>query len=56
MLDNSTKFSITNEDADKRLDIVLVKFLPNLSRSSLKKIIELKQVKVNNFTVESSSK
>ena len=56
MLDNSTKFSITNEDADKRLDIVLVKFLPNLSRSNLKKIIELKQVKVNNFTVESSSK
>jgi len=56
MLDNSTKFSITNEDAGKRLDIVLVKFLPNLSRSNLKKIIELKQVKVNNFTVESSSK
>ena len=39
-----------------RLDITLVKFLPSLSRSNLKKIIELKQVKVNSLIVESPSK
>ena len=56
MSDNSTKFLITDQDADKRLDIVLVKLLPDLSRSNLKKIIELKQVKINNSVVESASK
>ena len=56
MPDNSTKFSITDQDAGNRLDIVLVKLLPNLSRSNLKKIIELKQVKINNSVVESASK
>jgi len=56
MPDNSTKFSITDQDAGNRLDIVLVKLLPNLSRSNLKKIIELKQVKINNSIVESASK
>jgi len=56
MSDNSTKFLITDQDADKRLDIVLVKLLPDLSRSNLKKIIELKQVKINNSIVDFSSK
>ena len=56
MSDNSTKFLITDQDAGNRLDIILVKLLPNLSRSNLKKIIELKQVKINNFIVESASK
>ena len=56
MPDNSTKFSITDQDAGNRLDIVLVKLLPNLSRSNLKKIIELKQVKINNSIVVSASK
>ena len=56
MFNNSTKFLITDEDAGKRLDIILVKFLPSLSRSNIKKIIELKQVKVNNFTIVASSK
>ena len=56
MLDNSIKFLITDQEAGNRLDIVLVKFLPNLSRSNLKKIIELKQVKVNSDIVESASK
>ena len=53
---NSTKFLVTDQDAGSRLDITLVKLLPNLSRSNLKKIIELKQVKVNNTIVESPSK
>jgi 23S rRNA pseudouridine1911/1915/1917 synthase len=56
MLDNSIKFLITDQEAGNRLDIVLVKFLPNLSRSNLKKIIELKKVKVNSDIVESASK
>jgi len=56
MSDNSTKFLITDQEAGNRLDIVLVKLLPSLSRSNLKKIIELKQVKINNSTVESPSK
>ena len=56
MSDNSTKFLITNQDAGNRLDLVLVKLLPSLSRSNLKKIIELKQVKINNSIVVSASK
>ena len=56
MSDNSTKFLITDQDADKRRYIVLVKLLPDLSRSNLKKIIELKQVKINNSIVDFSSK
>jgi len=56
MSNNSTKFSIADQDAGNRLDIVLVKFLPNLSRSNIKKIIELKQVKINDSIVESASK
>jgi 23S rRNA pseudouridine1911/1915/1917 synthase len=56
MSDNSIKFLITSQDAGKRLDIALVKLLPSLSRSNLKKIIELKQVKVNNSIVDSASK
>ena len=56
MHNNSTKFLVTDQDAGSRLDITLVKFLPNLSRSNLKKIIELKQVKVNNLTIVSPSK
>ena len=56
MYNNSTKFSISDQDAGSRLDVTLVKFLPSLSRSNLKKIIELKQVKVNNLTIVSPSK
>ena len=51
-----TKFHITEQNAGNRLDIVLTKLLPSLSRSNLKKIIELKQVKINNSIVESASK
>ena len=53
---NSTKFLITNQDEGRRLDIVLVKLIPKLSRSNLKKIIELKLVKVNDFIIKSPSK
>jgi len=56
MSNNSTNFLISGQDAGNRLDVILVKLLPALSRSNLKKIIELKQVKVNNSIVESASK
>ena len=56
MSDNSNKFLITDQDVGNRLDVVLVKLLPNLSRSNLKKIIELKQVKINNSVVVYPSK
>ncbi len=56
MSNNSTKFLITNQEIGSRLDIVLVKLLPSLSRSNLKKIIEAKQVKINNSIIESPSK
>ena len=56
MSDNSTKLLITEEDAGSRLDIVLTKLLPELTRSNLKKIIELNQVKINNIVINSPSK
>ena len=56
MPDNSTKLLITEEDAGSRLDIVLTKLLPELTRSNLKKIIELNQVKINNIIINSPSK
>ena len=56
MSNNSTKFLIEDQDAGNRLDIVLVKLLPGLSRSNLKKIIERKQVKINSSIIVSASK
>ena len=56
MSNNSTKFSIKEEDSKNRLDVVLAKLIPHLTRSNLKKIIELKQVKVNNSVERSPSK
>jgi 23S rRNA pseudouridine1911/1915/1917 synthase len=53
---NSTNFLITESDEDERLDVVLVKFIPSFSRSYLKKIIELKQVKINSLIISSPSK
>ena len=56
MSNNSTKFSIKEEDTGARLDVTLAKLIPDLTRSNLKKIIELKQVKINNFVEKSPSK
>ena len=53
---NIVKFKIENEDSRCRLDVILVKLIPGLTRSNLKKIIKLKQVKVNNFIEVSPSK
>tara|TARA_B110000444_G_scaffold236558_1_gene248516 strand:+ start:387 stop:1370 length:984 start_codon:yes stop_codon:yes gene_type:complete len=56
MSNNSTKLLITEEEAGSRLDIVLTKLLPDVTRSNLKKVIELNQVKINNITIDSPSK
>ena len=56
MSNNSTKFSIKEEDSQKRLDVILAKLIPDLTRSNLKKIIELNQVRINNLVENSPSK
>ena len=56
MSNKLTKFSIKEENSGDRLDITLTKLIPDLTRSNLKKIIELKQVKINNFVEKSPSK
>lgn len=56
MSNNSIKFLANNDEVGQRLDLTLVKRLPDLSRSNLKKIIELKQVKINNSFITSPSK
>ena len=56
MSNNSTKLSIKEEDVGTRLDIILTKLIPDLTRSNLKKIIELEQVKINNSVERSPSK
>tara|TARA_B110000967_G_C18800235_1_gene518047 strand:- start:144 stop:1127 length:984 start_codon:yes stop_codon:yes gene_type:complete len=56
MSNKLTKFSIKEENSGDRLDITLTKLIPDLTRSNLKKIIELKQVKINNFVENSPSK
>jgi 23S rRNA pseudouridine1911/1915/1917 synthase len=56
MSNNSTKFSIKEDDAETRLDVILAKLIPDLTRSNLKKVIELKQVKINNIIEKSPSK
>jgi len=56
MSNNLTKFSINEENAGTRLDIILTKLIPELTRSNLKKIIGLKQVKINNYVEKSPSK
>ena len=56
MSNNSTKFSINEEDAGSRLDVILTKLIPDFTRSNLKKIIELNQVRINNLVENSPSK
>jgi 23S rRNA pseudouridine1911/1915/1917 synthase len=56
MSDNLTKFLINEEDSENRLDVILTKLIPDLTRSNLKKIIQLKQVKINNCIEKSPSK
>jgi 23S rRNA pseudouridine1911/1915/1917 synthase len=50
------KFSIKEDNTGNRLDVILTKLIPDLTRSNLKKIIVLKQVKINNSIEKSPSK
>jgi 23S rRNA pseudouridine1911/1915/1917 synthase len=56
MKNNTIKFSTTEEDVGYRLDVVLAKRITDLTRSNLKKIIESKNVTVDNTVISSPSK
>jgi 23S rRNA pseudouridine1911/1915/1917 synthase len=56
MSDNLKKFQIEEKDSRNRLDVILTKLIPDLTRTNLKKIIELKRVKINNIIENSPSK
>jgi len=47
-MNNTIKFSVSEKNSGKRLDIFLTKNIKNLTRSFLKKLIEDNQVKLNN--------
>ena len=56
MTNNTIKFSTKEKDIGKRLDIILTEKIADLTRSSLKKIIESDGVKIDNLVVKSPSK
>ena len=56
MESKTLEFIATKYDANARLDVVITKRIKHLTRSNLKKIIELKKVKVNNDIVILPSK
>ena len=55
-MNNSIKLLVSELDNGFKLDILLKKYVTNFSRSNLKKIIENKQVKINNIIAESPTK
>ena len=54
-MDNTIKFSVDFKNSGKRLDIFLTNKLKDFSRSSLKKLIDEKRVKLNNNTLATPS-
>jgi len=56
MSENLKKFSVKKEYSEVRLDIILTKEISDSTRSNLKKIIGLGQVKINNSIERSPSK
>ena len=48
-MDNTIKFSVDTKNSEKRLDVFLAENINHLTRSFLKKLIENKKVKLNNF-------
>ena len=50
------KFLVKKRDGNKRLDIFLSEKIKHLTRSNIKKIIESKNVKINNKIADSPSK
>jgi 23S rRNA pseudouridine1911/1915/1917 synthase len=55
-MNNSIKFLINKRDDGERLDIFLSKKITNLTRSNIKKIIEIDQVIINKIIVNTPSK
>ena len=56
MTNNTIKFSTEEKDIGRRLDVVLTEKITDLTRSSLKKIVESNGVKVDNLVINSPSK
>ena len=52
---NTIKFSVDDNDSGKRLDIFLAENINEFTRSFLKKLIQEKQVKLNNTILSSPS-
>jgi len=55
-MNNSMKFLIDDSESGERLDVYLSKKIDNLTRSNIKKIIESKNVKINEKIINSPSK
>ena len=56
MTNNTIKFLVNEKEADKRLDVILSQKIIDLTRSTIKKVIESKNVKVNEKIITSPSK
>ena len=54
-MNNTIKFSVDTQNSGKRLDVFLNENIKNYTRSFLKKLIENKQVKLNNIVLISPS-
>jgi len=54
-MNNTIKFSVDTQNSGKRLDVFLSENIENYTRSFLKKLIENKQVKLNNNLIISPS-
>ena len=54
-MDNTIKFSVDTKNNGKRLDVFLTENINHYTRSFLKKLIEKKQVKLNNVILSSPS-
>ena len=54
-MNNTIKFSVDTKNDGKRLDIFLTENIENYTRSFFKKLIENKQVKLNNSLIVSPS-
>ncbi len=54
-MNNTIKFSVNFKDSGKRLDVFLAENVKQLTRSFLKKLIEKKQVNLNNKVLSSPS-
>ena len=55
-MNNTIKFSVDEKNSGKRLDIFLSENIKDFTRSFLKKLIETKQVKLNNAVILSPSR